>query len=397
MPDLYPIARTLLWRLPPEVAHKVALCTLRAGLGRLTTTKAARRPDPQALEQRLWGLHFPNPIGVAAGFDKDGLVPNAILDLGFGSVEVGTVTPRPQVGNRGPRLFRLDGDNAIVNSMGFPSAGLDVVARRLAKRQKRRGMLGINLGKNRDTEDAVEDYAEGIRRMAPLADYLVVNVSSPNTPGLRDLQRREPLESLLRRLLVIREETGVRPPLLVKIAPDLTTDERADIAAVAISVGIDGMVIANTTVTRPVGLIGTSAAERGGLSGRPLFDLSTELLSQMYHLTGGHIPLIGVGGVSTAEDAYAKIRAGASLVQLHTALIFAGMNLVGDLKNGLARLLQADGFTSVAGAVGADHRDAGLHESALRPASASLGVPPSPRLRGEGRGEGQFTPLQTPA
>jgi dihydroorotate dehydrogenase len=157
------------------------------------------------------------------------------------------------------------------------------------------------------------------------------------------------------------------------------------------------MVIANTTVTRPVGLIGTSAAERGGLSGRPLFDLSTELLSQMYHLTGGHIPLIGVGGVSTAEDAYAKIRAGASLVQLHTALIFAGMNLVGDLKNGLARLLQADGFTSVAGAVGADHRDAGLHESALRPASASLGVPPSPRLRGEGRGEGQFTPLQTPA
>jgi dihydroorotate dehydrogenase len=394
MPDLYPIARSLLWQLPPEIAHQVALGALRAGLGFLTTTEAARRPDPPVLKQHLWGICFSNPIGVAAGFDKDGVVPNAILNLGFGSVEVGTVTPRPQKGNRGPRLFRLDDDNAIINSMGFPSAGLDVVAKRLAKLQKRRrGVLGINLGKNRETEDAVEDYADGIRRMAPLADYLVVNVSSPNTPGLRDLQRREPLEALLQRLLVTRDETGVRPPLLVKIAPDLTIEERADIAAVATSTGIDGMVIANTTVARPVGLTGRSRGERGGLSGRPLFDLSTELLSQMYRLTGGRIPLIGVGGVSTAEDAYAKIRAGASLVQLHTALIYAGMNLVGHLKNGLARLLEVDGFTNVAGAVGANHRDAGLHENTLWQESASLGVPPSPRLRGEG----QFTPLQTPA
>jgi dihydroorotate dehydrogenase len=397
MPDLYPIARTLLWQLRPETAHKVALWTLRTGLGRLTTTKSARRSDPPALGQRIWGLHFPNPIGVAAGFDKDGLAPNAILNLGFGSVEVGTVTPRRQVGNRAPRLFRLDNDNAIINSMGFPSAGLDVVAKRLARRHKRRGILGVNLGKNRDTEDATVDYAEGVRRMAPLADYMVINVSSPNTPGLRDLQQREPLEALLQRLLVTRNETGFRPPLLVKIAPDLTTEERADIAEVAISTGIDGIVVANTTVARPVGLNSRNARERGGLSGRPLFDLSTELLSQMYQLTGGRIPLVGVGGVSTPEDAYAKIRAGASLVQLHTALIFAGMNLVGRLKNGLAGLLQADGFTSVAGAVGANHKQAGLQVSTLRPASTSLAAPQAPRLQGEGWGEGQFTPLQRQA
>jgi dihydroorotate dehydrogenase len=397
MPDLYPIARTLLWQLPPEISHKVALWTLRVGLGRLITTAAARKSDAPALEQRLWGLHFPNPIGVAAGFDKDAFAPNAILNLGFGSVEIGTVTPHPQVGNQGPRLFRLDNDSAIINSMGFPSAGIDVVAKRLARRHKRRGILGVNLGKNRDTEDAVVDYAEGIRRMAPLADYLVVNVSSPNTPGLRDLQRREPLEALLRRLLMTRDETGVRPPLLVKIAPDLTTEERADIAAVAISTGIDGIVVANTTVARPVGLTSMNARERGGLSGRPLFDSSTELLSQMYQLTGGRIPLVGVGGVSSAEDAYAKIRSGASLVQLHTALIFTGMNLIAHLKNGLARLLQADGFTNISEAVGANYKDAGLHETTLRVASASLAAPHAPRLRGEGRSEGQFMPLQRSA
>jgi dihydroorotate dehydrogenase len=397
MPDLYPIVRTLLWQLPPEIAHKIALWTLRVGLGRLATNQAARRSDSPALEQRLWGLHFPNPIGVAAGFDKDGFATDALLNLGFGSVEVGTVTPRPQDGNRRPRLFRLDNDNAIINSMGFPSAGLDVVAKRLARRHKRRGILGVNLGLNRDTEDAGLDYVEGVRRMAPFADYLVVNVSSPNTPGLRDLQQRQPLEALLRRLLVTRDETGVRPPLLVKIAPDLTAEERFDIATVAISTGIDGIVVANTTVARPVGLTSTNARERGGLSGRPLFDLSTELLSQMYQLTGGRIPLVGVGGVSSAEDAYAKIRAGASLIQLHTALIFAGMNLVGHLKSGLAGLLQNDGFTSVAGAVGADHKHAGFQVSTLKPASASLAAPQAPRLRGEGRGEEQFTPLQRQA
>jgi len=291
----------------------------------------------------------------------------------------------------------MDDDDAIVNSMGFPSAGLDVVVKRLARQHKRRGILGVNLGKNRDTKDAAVDYAEGIRRMAPVADYLVVNVSSPNTPGLRDLQRRDMLDALLQQLLVIRDETGIRPPLLVKIAPDLTAQERADIAAVAISTGIDGIVVANTTVARPVGLASPNAREGGGLSGRPLFELSTKLLSEMYQLTGGRIPLVGVGGISSAEDAYAKIRAGASLVQLHTALIFAGMNLVGHLKNGLTRLLQADGFTSIAEAVGANHKDEGLQFNTSRPESASLAAPHAPRLRREGRGEGQFAPLQRQA
>ncbi len=235
MPDFYPFARPLLWRLPPEIAHKFALRVLRMGLGALVSRKEARKPDPPALGQTLWGLDFRNPIGVAAGFDKDGFVPDELLALGFGFVEIGTITPRPQAGNPKPRLFRLDKDAAIINSMGFPSAGLDKVLSRLEKRQAGHGVIGINIGKNRDTEEAVSDYAEGIRRAAPIADYLVINVSSPNTPGLRELQRRVPLQALIEQLLAVRQETGARPPLLVKIAPDLEPEERADIAAVALA------------------------------------------------------------------------------------------------------------------------------------------------------------------
>jgi len=327
------------------------------GLGALVSRKEARKPDPPALGQTLWGLDFRNPIGVAAGFDKDGFVPDELLALGFGFVEIGTITPRPQAGNPKPRLFRLDKDAAIINSMGFPSAGLDKVLSRLEKRQAGHGVIGINIGKNRDTEEAVSDYAEGIRRAAPIADYLVINVSSPNTPGLRELQRRVPLQALIEQLLAVRQETGARPPLLVKIAPDLEPEERADIAAVALATGIDGVIIANTTVARPSGLQGPSTGQQGGLSGPPLFELSTELLSDMYRLTQGQIPLIVVGGIASAEDAYPKIRAGANLVQLHTALIFAGMSLVAGLKSGLLRLLQADGFTNIRDAVGADHKN----------------------------------------
>src|SRR3954447_2224568 len=356
MPDLYPLARRLLWRLEPETAHKVALTALRWHLGFFATDHRSRRPAPSILAQSLWGLKFDNPVGVAAGFDKDAYAPDQILKCGFGAVEVGTVTPKPQKGNDGERVFRLDGDASIINRMGFPSDGLAVVEKRINRRLKRRGVLGINLGKNRDTPDAAADYVEGVCRMAPFADYLVINISSPNTPGLRDLQRREPMEALVAKVMRARDAGTVRPPLLVKIAPDLSSDECADIAAVSLATGIDGIIIANTTTSRPAGS-GERFKKQGGLSGPPLLHLSTELLSEIYKLTSGRIPLIGVGGISSAEDAYAKIRAGASLVQIHTALIFGGMSLVGQIKDGLVRLLSADGFANIADAVGANHKD----------------------------------------
>jgi dihydroorotate dehydrogenase len=363
VPDLFPLVRPLLRALAPEAAHRLTLTALAAGLA--GTSHAS---DPPELRQRLWGLDFPNPIGIAAGFDKDARAPDALLRLGFGLVEIGTVTPRPQAGNPKPRVFRLQADGALINRMGFNSGGLDRVVERLATRRNE-GIVGVNIGKNRDSADAPPDYTEGVRRAAPLADYLVVNVSSPNTPGLRDLQAGAVLEALLRQVLAARDETGVRPPLLVKIAPDLTPEECADIAAVALATGIDGMIIANTTIARPSELRSPQAKEVGGLSGRPLFAPSTALLAEMYRLTEGRLPLIGVGGVASAEDAYAKIRAGASLVQLYTALVFAGPALLERIKTGLTALLRRDGFASVAEAVGADHAVAATISIGLSPSS----------------------------
>jgi len=350
VPDFYALARPLLRALPPESAHRLTLAAVAAGLGGRAATA-----DPPILAQQVWGRDFPNPIWIAAGFDKDALVPDALLRLGFGFAEIGTVTPRQQPGNPTPRVFRLDEDGALINRLGFNSGGLDRVVARLERRRGRGGIVGVNIGRNRDSADAVADYAEGVRRTASLADYLVVNVSSPNTPGLRDLQARAVLEDLLRQLLAARSETGASPPLLVKIAPDLSPGECADIAAVALATGIDGIVVANTTLARPPGLRSPAKGEAGGLSGRPLFAPSTALLGDMYRLTEGRLPLIGVGGVASAADAYAKIRAGASLVQLYTALVFAGPALLGEIKSGLADLLRRDGFASVAEAVGADH------------------------------------------
>jgi dihydroorotate dehydrogenase len=350
MPNFYPLIRPALRLLPAETAHELSVYALEIGGGRLLGAAAAHHPDPPILAQRLWGLDFLNPVGLAAGYDKDARVPDAVLRLGFGFAEVGTVTPRPQQGNPKPRLFRLEQDRAIVNRMGFNSGGLNAVVDRLSRRV-RKGIVGVNLGKNRDN-DAAADYAEGIRRTARLADYLAINVSSPNTPGLRDLQAGETLGALLRRLMKVREETGSSIPLLVKIAPDLTQEERRDIARVALESGIDGLIVSNTTVGRPPGLVGRHANEAGGLSGRPLFVPSTALLADMYRLTEGRVLLIGVGGIATAADAYAKIRAGASLVQLYTALVFDGPELVRRIKSGLAALLRGDGFASVAEAVG---------------------------------------------
>jgi dihydroorotate dehydrogenase len=351
LPDLFWLVRPLLRALPPETAHALTLTALAAGLaGR------SPRPDPPMLRQHLWGLDFANPVGIAAGFDKDARVPDALLRLGFGFVEVGTVTPRPQPGNPQPRVFRLDADAALINRLGFNSSGLDTVVARLRARAGRGGIVGINVGRNRDSSDAEADYAEGVRRGAPVADYLVVNVSSPNTPGLRDLQAAASLKALLRQLIAAREQAGRHPPLLLKIAPDLGAEERADIAAVALASGIDGIIVANTTVARPSTLQSPGAAEAGGLSGRPLFDPSTEVLRDMYRLTEGRLPLVGVGGIASAADAYAKIRAGASLVQLYTGLVFAGPALLGRIKTGLTELLHRDGIGSVADAIGLDAR-----------------------------------------
>jgi dihydroorotate dehydrogenase len=350
MPVPYRLVRPLLFALPEEGAHELALRAVEWGLDRVLLGR--QEPASPVLAQSLWGVDFLNPVGLAAGFDKNGRIAEAVRRWGFGFVEVGTVTPRPQPGNPKPRLFRLAADAAIVNRLGFNSEGLDRVARRLA-RSPRRGVLGLNLGANRDSADPAADYEAGIRGSVGLADYLVVNVSSPNTPGLRDLQRRAALEALLARLLAARDATGRKTPLLLKIAPDLAPAERRDIAIVACAAGIDGLVVANTTLARPAGLESGNAGEGGGLSGRPLFAASTALLAEIYRLTAGRLPLVGVGGVASAGDAYAKIRAGASLVELYTALVFAGPALVARIVRDLALLLAADGFASVADAVGA--------------------------------------------
>ena len=357
MIDLYPLAGPLLFRFDPETAHGLTIKALKTGL-----VPPARGKDEPALHTRVWGLDFTNPVGLAAGFDKNAEVVDAMLNLGFGFVEPGSVTPRPQPGNPRPRLFRLVEQRAVINRMGFNNEGLEAFAQRLERRRaaakRAPGIVGANLGKNKDTADAADDYVIGVRRLAPLADYLVVNVSSPNTPGLRALQGRDPLRALLERVLEARAACGLtrNPPLLLKIAPDLTVEDKSDIAAVALESGIDGLIVSNTTIARPDTIPAAMRSEAGGLSGAPLFEASTSVLREIYALTGGKLPIVGVGGVATGEDAYAKIRAGASLVQLYSAMVYAGPAVVHRIRRELAELLRRDGFRSVAEAVGVDHR-----------------------------------------
>lgn len=348
--SLASLAFPLLRRLDPERAHGLTIWGLRHGFGPRQT-----RPDDPALAVRLWGLDFPNPVGVCAGFDKNAEAFAALHRAGFGFVEVGTVTPRPQQGNPRPRIFRLREDAALINRLGFNNDGLDRVAARLAG--PRGGILGANIGKNKDTEDPDVDYVTAARRVAALSDYVVVNVSSPNTPGLRALQDRAVLAGLIAAVRqALRESTDAPPPLLVKIAPDLTAEDKRDIAAVALESGLDGLIISNTTVDRPESLQSARRGKAGGLSGRPLFEPSTQLLARIYAATEGRVPLIGVGGIASGADAYAKIRAGASLVQLYTALAYHGPGLLARIKDDLAACLRADGFASVSDAVGAEHR-----------------------------------------
>ena len=343
---LFDIAAPFLRRLDPEAAHRLAVASLRA-----LPARRAKAVDPPSLETRVLGRNFPNPVGLAAGFDKHAETPDAMLALGFGFVEVGSVTPRPQPGNPRPRVFRLEEDRAIINRYGFNSEGLDAVASRLRARAGRSGIVGVNVGANGESDDPAADYARGIEELEGLAAYFVVNVSSPNTPGLRSLQARDALDALLGRVPRARDDGRRRTPLLVKISPDLSDGECGEIADVALSRGVDGLIVGNTTTDRPP-LRSAHREEAGGLSGVPLFEPSTRLLSRMYRLTEGRLVLVGAGGIASGRDAYDKIKAGASLVQLYTALVFEGPGLIARIKRELAELLAADGYDNLSRAVG---------------------------------------------
>ena len=335
--------------LPPEDAHAA---TIRL-TGALSPLLPKAKTDDARLAVPAFGLTFPNPIGLAAGFDKNAAVSDAMLKFGFGFVECGTVTPRPQTGNPRPRLFRLVEDRAVINRMGFNNDGMDAVAARLARR-KHTGIVGINIGANKDSADRIGDYSTCFARLAPLADYVVINVSSPNTPGLRALQNRAELELLLGRMTDERARLGLNVPLLLKIAPDLEDGAVDDVAEVAFAHGLQGIVATNTTIARLGNLRSAHATEVGGLSGAPLFARSTEVLKRLRRRLGSKLVLVGVGGVQSGADAYAKIRAGAALVQLYSALVYEGPGLIARIKNELLALLARDGFSSAEQAVGVD-------------------------------------------
>lgn len=351
MPDPYTFVGPVLRRLDPECAHEATLAALAMGLA----GHARWRPDP-VLRVSRFGLDFPHPLGLAAGFDKDARVAGRMLALGFGFVEIGTVTPRPQPGNPRPRIFRLPADGALINRLGFNNKGLEVAGARLAGRRDR-GIVGANIGRNKDSSDAVADYVAGFRALAPHADYVTVNISSPNTPGLRDLQAVASLRPLLEALTAERAQAAgavAQRPLLLKLAPDLADADAVAAAELALRVGLDGLIVSNTTIARPPDLSGPHAGESGGLSGRPLLARSTELLGIIHRETGDALPLVGVGGIASAADAYAKIRAGACLLQLYTALVYRGPALVREIAQGLVLLLRRDGFAGIEQARGVD-------------------------------------------
>jgi dihydroorotate dehydrogenase len=346
---LVDMGAALLRRLPPEPAHRATLALLRLGAPFIAS---ASTDDPR-LEVNVLGKRFANPLGLAAGFDKDGEVPDAMLKLGFGFVECGTLTPKAQSGNPRPRLFRLPEDRAVINRMGFNNRGVGAAALRLAGRT-RNGILGINIGANKDSADRIADYGQAFSMLAPIADYIAVNVSSPNTPGLRGLQSRDELERLLALLVGTRHTMRLAVPLLLKIAPDLELSALDDIVDVALASGIEGLIVSNTSIARPLALRSRYRNETGGLSGAPLFAPSTALLREVWRRTGTHLALIGVGGITSGRDAYTKIRAGASLVQLYTALALDGPGLVSRIKGELLDCVVADGLSNIAQAVGAD-------------------------------------------
>ncbi len=345
---LFRLARPALFAIDPERAHRLTIAALGAA-------PVARPPRPGPLGIRIAGLHFPNPVGLAAGFDKDAEVPDAVLGLGFGFAEVGSITPQPQAGNPRPRLFRLARDRAVINRMGFNNGGAAAAAARLRARRGKPGIVGVNIGANKDSADRIADYAAMTRAMAPLASYLAVNISSPNTPGLRALQDEGPLRDLLDAVIDAREETCGEggPPIFLKVAPDLAPADIDAIARMAVEMNLGALIVSNTTITRPA-LRSRHTGEEGGLSGAPLRDLALQRLRDFHKATGGAVPLVGVGGIASAEDAWQRIRAGASLVQLYSALVYEGPGLARRIARGLEARMLREGFASIADAVGSE-------------------------------------------
>jgi dihydroorotate dehydrogenase len=342
--------------IDPETAHRAALAGLRAGLG--PRARADRWPR---LRTQLAGLDLPNPIGMAAGFDKNCEAPDALLAAGFGVVECGTVTPLPQEGNPRPRIFRLSEDRAVINRLGFNNKGLDAFADRLAARAQRKGVVGANVGANKDSTDRAADYVRGMGRVWPYASYVTANISSPNTPGLRGLQERGALEDLLGRMLEARgmlEMAHGRRPLFLKVAPDLDETAVRDISELALKYQLDALIVSNTTLQRPPHLTSDNWEESGGLSGQPLFQISTQILRLFAQALGGRLPLIGAGGVESGLTALAKLKAGATAVQLYSALVYQGPGLVARILEELDGLLAADGIDSLTEIVGAELRAA---------------------------------------
>lgn len=347
---LFPIIK----RLDAEAAHCLAIDGLRHGLFPKPSIK-----NYSNLRTNVFDLDFESPIGLAAGFDKNGEVLNELFKFGFGFVEAGTVTPRPQEGNPRPRIFRLPESNAVINRLGFNNRGINEFISNVAIQRKNK-IVGINIGQNKDTSDPIFDYVNLLQTVYPLSSYITINISSPNTPGLRDIQTREIfqgfLQAISQRRTELVEEFKYTKPVLVKIAPDLSDEEIADIVELAMQYKIDGLIVSNTTVSRPLGLRGSYAHETGGLSGKPLFEMSNEVLAKVYKQSNGKLPLIGVGGVSSGKDAYEKIKNGASLVQFYTAIVYQGFWVAEKIKRELSELLDKDGFKNVCEAVGINHR-----------------------------------------
>ena len=342
---IFQLLKPAIFALDPERAHRLTIAGLRAA-------PAAPPPKPGKLAVNVAGINFPNPVGMAAGFDKDAEVPDAVLGLGFGFAEIGSVTPLPQSGNPQPRLFRLVQDRAVINRMGFNNGGAEAAKARLIVRKDKGGVVGINIGANKDSADRIADYAVMTQIMAPLATYLAVNISSPNTPGLRALQDESALIELLDAVLEARGQQG--PPIFLKVAPDLTPRDIDSITKIAADKKLDALIVSNTTISRPSSLRSHHVAEAGGLSGAPLKPLALQRIRDFRKASGGTIPLIGVGGISSAEDAWERIRAGASLVQLYSAMVYEGPGLARKVTRGLERLMKRDGYSTIAEAVGSE-------------------------------------------
>lgn len=337
--------------LPPELAHEIVIKLLKFSY------QSKRKKDNPILNQHLLGLDFSNPIGLAAGFDKNAEIVNPMLNLGFGFVEVGTITPKYQVGNSKPRIFRLNEDGAIINYLGFNNKGSDKVIQNLQKlnfSHHSSHIVGINIGKNKNSSNAIEDYCHCLEKLGRFGHYVTINISSPNTPGLRNLQKRGQIEALVKALQKKQQEYGnfLDKPIFFKISPDLNDEQFRDIALISLANNISGLIISNTTIERPKNLISVNKNEIGGLSGRPLFFQSTLSLKKMFSLTNGQIPLIGVGGISNGKECYEKIKAGANLIQLYTSLIFQGPNVVNKIKAELVNLMKTDGFNNIQEIVG---------------------------------------------